>query len=113
MGKNSQRSAELRSIFIFLFFVTFSINAVYSQTYTWDDLVMKLTSEEDCEYDSWKNFYDDLCEIHDNPYNINTITKDQLETLPFLTPQLIENILYYLSLPLERQVRDCFGRHHL
>ena len=95
MGKNSQRSAELRSIFIFLFFVTFSINAVYSQTYTWDDLVMKLTSEEDCEYDSWKNFYDDLCEIHDNPYNINTITKDQLETLPFLTPQLIENILYY------------------
>ena len=95
MGKNSQRSVKLRTIFVLLVFVFFSKNVSYSQSYTWDDLVTKLTTDEDSEYESWKNFYDDLCEIHDNPYNINTITKEQLETLPFLSPQLVENILYY------------------
>lgn len=95
MGKNSQRSVKLRTIFVLFVFVFFSKNVSYSQSYTWDDLVTKLTTDEDSEYESWKNFYDDLCEIHDNPYNINTITKEQLETLPFLSPQLVENILYY------------------
>ena len=32
----------------------------------------------------------------ENPININTATKEQLERFPFLSDQLVENILYYL-----------------
>lgn len=95
MGGNSQRNVKLRTILCLLFVLCFYPDFIYSQSLTWDDFVEKMTTEEDSEYASWQNFYDDLCEIHDNPYNLNTITKDQLESLPFLTPQIVENILYY------------------
>ena len=44
----------------------------------------------------WENIYQELAELSEHPFNINTITKEQLELLPFLSPQLIENILYYI-----------------
>lgn len=62
----------------------------------WESLLEQILSDEDGEDAGWRNLYEDLCEIYDNPFNINTITKDQLEQLPFLTPQLTENILAYL-----------------
>ena len=44
----------------------------------------------------WEHLYQELEELSEHPFNINTITKEQLEQLPFLSPQLIENILYYI-----------------
>lgn len=44
----------------------------------------------------WQEQYEDLSELAEHPLNINTITKEQLEQLPFLSDRLIENILYYL-----------------
>lgn len=40
--------------------------------------------------------YEELSELAEHPFNINTITKEELEQLPFLSDQLIENILYYV-----------------
>ena len=40
--------------------------------------------------------YEELSELAEHPFNINTITKEQLEQLPFLSDKMIENILYYL-----------------
>lgn len=37
-----------------------------------------------------------LSELAEHPFNINTITKEQLELLPFLSDKIIENILYYI-----------------
>ena len=45
----------------------------------------------------WKDRYEILEEISQHPFNINTITKDQLEELPFLSDQLITNILSYIE----------------
>ena len=50
--------------------------------------------DESLEY--WKERYEVLEEIAQHPFNINTITKEQLEELPFLSDKLIENILYYV-----------------
>ena len=40
--------------------------------------------------------YEELAEIAENPFNFNTVTKEQLEQLPFLSDKIIENILYYV-----------------
>lgn len=40
--------------------------------------------------------YEELSQIHENPFNINQITREQLERLPFLTDEQVENIQAYL-----------------
>ena len=40
--------------------------------------------------------YERLSELAAHPFNINTITKEELEQLPFLSDSLIEHILYYV-----------------
>lgn len=44
----------------------------------------------------WQEQYEELSELAEHPLNINTITKEQLEQLPFLSDRLIESILYYV-----------------
>lgn len=40
--------------------------------------------------------YEELAELAEHPFNINAVTKEQLEQLPFLSDKMIENILYYI-----------------
>ena len=68
-------------------------NVVYSQS-DWMEWKSEITDERSAE--KWENQYQELVELAEHPFNINTITKEQLEQLPFLSEQLIENILYYL-----------------
>ncbi len=65
----------------------------YSQS-AW--MEWKGTDVDEQSVSQWENQYNDLAELADHPFNINTITKEQLEQLPFLSEKLIENILYYL-----------------
>ena len=53
-----------------------------------------VTSDDDLI--SWQEKYEDLTYLAEHPFNINTITKEQLEQLPFLSDAMIENILYYV-----------------
>lgn len=48
------------------------------------------------ELAGWQEKYEELSEIAEHPFNINTITKEELEQLPFLSDRMIENILYYI-----------------
>lgn len=45
---------------------------------------------------SWREQYEELSELAEHPLNINTVTKEELEQLPFLSDRLIEHILYYV-----------------
>lgn len=65
----------------------------YSQS-AW--MEWKGTDVDEQSVSQWENQYNDLAELAEHPFNINTITKEQLEQLPFLSEKLIENILYYL-----------------
>ena len=51
---------------------------------------------EEADLSSWEEQYENLSELAEHPFNINTITKEQLEQLPFLSDKIIENILYYI-----------------
>ncbi len=50
------------------------------------------------ESSSWETTYNTLCELEENPMNINTATREELEDLPFLTDLDVENISEYLYL---------------
>ena len=68
-------------------------NSVYSQSewMEWKGVTMEENSLE-----HWEEQYHNLLDLAEHPFNINTITKEELEQLPFLSETLIENILYYI-----------------
>lgn len=61
-----------------------------SEWMEWKDV----STEE--ELAAWQDAYADLADLAQHPFNINAITKEQLEQLPFLSDKMIENILYYV-----------------
>ena len=88
-----------------LWFITLSIVCIlqffivensYAQTISWDNFVEKLATDEEMTDGDWENLLDDLMEIHEHPYNINTVTKEELEELPFLNSKKIEDLLAYV-----------------
>lgn len=73
--------------------ICYAFMPVYSQS---DWMEWKGVSDDENAVSNWENQYQNLEEIAEHPFNINMITKEQLEQLPFLSEQLIENILYYV-----------------
>lgn len=62
----------------------------------WEPLLSQMGNIEDTESLAWESSYDLLCELEDNPLNINTATRDELEQLPFLSAKEVENISEYI-----------------
>lgn len=60
----------------------------------WMEWNEQVSSDE--EMRNWTLMNEELQELAEHPLNLNTATREQLEQLPFLSDQLIENILYYL-----------------
>lgn len=78
---------------VFICILSCCIVNLYAQTdwFEWEENALEA---EDISY--WQEKYEELSELMEHPFNINTITKEQLELLPFLSDKMIENILYYL-----------------
>ena len=45
---------------------------------------------------SWEERYEELSELAEHPFNVNAVTKEELQQLPFLSDRIIENLLYYV-----------------
>lgn len=56
----------------------------------------EVMTAEDVESSTWEDVYDQLCELSLHPFDLNTATRSQLEDLPFLSAQQIEEIMEYL-----------------
>lgn len=83
----------LKSIIIFWILSNCVLTTLLAQSEVtaWETYV---DNEKDLAY--WQEHYEELSELAEHPFNINTVTKEQLEQLPFLSDRLIENILYYV-----------------
>lgn len=83
--------------FLFFFFGCF-VNA-QNPTKTAEEIIAdiyeQLSEESESEID-FSSLYDDLIALSQNPIQLNSATKDDLEKLPFLSEMQIDNILYYL-----------------
>ena len=47
---------------------------------------------DDVETEGWEDSYNLLCEMAEHPINLNQATDEDLEQMPFLTTQQIEDI---------------------
>ena len=72
------------------------VNKAYGQQYSWEEFVEKISVDEYDEYDYLTPLLEDLTELHEHPFNLNTATKEELEQLPFLTDEDVEEILAYV-----------------
>ena len=77
---------------------SFAVN-LHSQNYSpldAEDVLEQMGIDDEEEQSSMENTMESLSELRENPLNINTATREQLEQLPFLSDLQIENLLYYL-----------------
>lgn len=74
----------------------FMLLSANGQQHEWEQYLYQLGELEDIESDTWEASFDMLCDLEENPININTATRDELEQLPFLTAKDVENINEYL-----------------
>jgi hypothetical protein len=61
----------------------------------WQEYIEELMEDEEEDSERLETLYNDLSEIADNPFNLNTVTAEQLQRLPFLTENQANNILTY------------------
>ena len=85
----------LKILLIACISVSFSVNNLSAQE-SWVEIVEQLVSNADGNTSALESLMEDLAEWREHPISINGITKEELERFPFLSDQLIENILYYL-----------------
>ncbi len=85
----------LKTFAIILISTSLIIDKVSSQN-NYEDIQQQLINDDEDNINYLSNTYEELEELKDNPLNLNTITKNELEMFPFLTDQIIENILYYI-----------------
>lgn len=62
----------------------------------WQQYLDDLSETEDFEGQSWEAYEDVLAEYAEHPININTATREDLQHLPFLSAQQIEDIEAYI-----------------
>ena len=81
-------------VFIVCILVSYTVVNLQAQS-NWIEWKEDVSEAE--EMSGWQEQYEFLSELAEHPFNINTITKEQLEQLPFLSDKIIENILYYIQ----------------
>lgn len=87
---------RLKTMLIICFSMCFSVNNNLFAQETWMNMIEQLVMNNENSSRSWENMVTDLEELKEHPIPINQATKEQLERIPFLSDQLVENILYYL-----------------
>lgn len=73
------------------------VHAASGDVRPWQQYLDALGEEEDFEKISWTTYEDVLTEYAEQPLNINQATREDLQRLPFLTSQQIEDIQAYLE----------------
>lgn len=62
----------------------------------WEQYLEQVMTMEDAESDDWQQTYDLLCELEQQPINLNKATREELEQFPFLSAQQVEGLMAYL-----------------
>lgn len=69
---------------------------VTAQTRSWENIFSQLLTDDENESLSWENTFEILYQLEQHPININTATREDLEQIPFLSEQQIEEINAYV-----------------
>ena len=81
---------------IVLLFMWMSWTVQAQSGHEWEVYLNDVMTAEDASSVTWEDTYDLLCELEQHPMDINQATREQLEQLPFLSAQQVEEIVEYL-----------------
>lgn len=77
--------------------ITSTCHAQNNSDYPWEDIMENLSiADEEGDTRNWENELEELTDLVNNPVNINSATKEQLQRFPFLNDVQIENLLAYI-----------------
>lgn len=74
----------------------YALFTVAQNTHEWEQYLIAYGEQEEIDASSWEESYDLLYFLEDNPININTASREDLEQLPFLTTKQVEAIQEYI-----------------
>ena len=63
---------------------------------SWEELWSQWSTAEDIDSEGWEDTFEMLTDLEESPLDINTATREQLEQLPFLSSQQVEDIQEYI-----------------
>ena len=81
---------------IVLLFMWISWSVQAQSGHEWERYLNEVMTAEDAGSAAWEDTYDLLCELEQHPMDINLAMREQLEQLPFLSAQQVEEIVEYL-----------------
>ena len=81
---------------IVLLFMWMSWTVQAQSGHEWEAYLNDVMTAEDASSVTWEDTYDLLCELEQQPLDINQATREQLEQLPFLSAQQVEEMVEYL-----------------
>lgn len=87
---------RLITVLIFCILQCYVVDNVSAQEYSWEEFVEKISEWDNDDSEYLSNLLDDLAELHENPFNLNAASKEDLARLPFLDAETIEEILAYV-----------------
>ena len=91
---------DIKTLFISLLLLlsaAFDLPAQITANNTeWMQYIEELANSEESNPDDIAQLFDELSYLSEHPFNLHTVTKQDLERLPFLTDIQIENMLYYI-----------------
>ena len=73
-----------------------SLAATAQSAHEWETYLREVITVEDVGSAAWEEMYDQLCELDQHPIDLNHASREQLEQLPFLSAQQVEDIMEYL-----------------
>jgi len=83
-------------LFVPLLFVIDLKAQIAANNTEWMQYLEEFADSEERNPDDIEQLFDDLSYLSEHPFNLQTVTKQDLERLPFLTDIQIENLLYYI-----------------
>lgn len=86
----------MRKRILLIALALFALGCMAQGTKNWEEYLNELSDTEDMDNVSWEQYHDILAEYAEQPMNINTATREDLERLPFLGNQQIEDIQAYI-----------------
>jgi len=89
----------MKTFFILFFSLLLAIDAsaqIAANNTEWMQYLEELSESDERNPSDIEQFFDELSYLSEHPFNLQTVTKQDLERLPFLTDIQIENLLYYI-----------------
>lgn len=72
--------------------ITATANA--QKSYRWEEFYSQQMQDEE-DIPEWEDIYERMCELEDNPINLNQATREDLEQIPLLTYQQVMDLCEY------------------